>query len=90
MPFSDQDEAKLLITFLQQNPDPALVEQLKQFASPSEELIFHQQFIYLHCPNGYGRTKLSNDLIEKKLKVTATTRNFKSVKKILNLAIEQK
>jgi uncharacterized protein (DUF1697 family) len=32
--------------------------------------------IYLHCPGGYGRTKLNNGAIEKALGVRATTRNW--------------
>jgi uncharacterized protein (DUF1697 family) len=35
--------------------------------------------VYLHCPDGYGRTKLNNAYIEKKLGLPATTRNWKSV-----------
>ena len=34
--------------------------------------------IYLYCPDGYGRTKLSNVAIEKALSVRATTRNWKT------------
>ena len=44
--------------------------------------------IYLYCPNGYGRTKLSNSAIEKKLSVGATTRNWKTTKTLLAMAGE--
>jgi uncharacterized protein (DUF1697 family) len=46
------------------------------------------QVIYLHCPNGYGKTKLSNTFLEKKLDVTATSRNLKTVVKLCELAKE--
>jgi uncharacterized protein (DUF1697 family) len=42
--------------------------------------------VYLYCPNGYGRTKLTNTFWEKKLKVGATTRNWNTVNKLLELA----
>jgi uncharacterized protein (DUF1697 family) len=35
--------------------------------------------IYLHCPDGYARTKLNNTVIERLLSVRATTRNWSTV-----------
>ena len=46
--------------------------------------------IYFYCPNGYGKTKLNNSFVEKKLKVSATTRNWKSVMRICILAMGNK
>ena len=51
-----------------------------------EQFYVNGQEIYLYCPNGYGRTKLSNVAIEKKLGLEATTRNWKSVNALLGLA----
>ncbi len=42
--------------------------------------------LYLYCPQGYGRTKLSNTFLEKKLNVKATTRNWKTVRHLLAMA----
>lgn len=42
--------------------------------------------IYLHCPDGYGRTKLDNAFFERKLGVMATTRNWKTVTTLERLA----
>ena len=42
--------------------------------------------VYMFCPDGFGRTKLTNNLFEKKLKVTATSRNFRTTMKMLDLA----
>ena len=41
---------------------------------------------YLHCPNGYGRSKLGNAFVEKQLGVGATTRNWRTTLKLLELA----
>lgn len=38
--------------------------------------------VFLHCPNGYGRTKLTNSYLEKQLGVTATTRNWRTITKL--------
>jgi uncharacterized protein (DUF1697 family) len=42
--------------------------------------------VFLHCPGGYGNTKLSNAFFENKLKVKATTRNWRSVGKLAEMA----
>jgi len=44
--------------------------------------------VYMYCPDGFGRTKLTNNLFEKKLKVTATSRNYRTTIKLLELANE--
>ncbi len=44
--------------------------------------------IYLHCPNGYGRTKLSNTALERALGVRATTRNWSTVMALHAMAAE--
>jgi uncharacterized protein (DUF1697 family) len=42
--------------------------------------------VYLHCPYGYGKTKLSNAALEKKLSVTGTTRNWNTVTNLAEMA----
>ena len=44
-----------------------------------------ERCIYLYCPNGYGRTKLTNGFWEKKTGLKATTRNWKTVLTIANM-----
>jgi uncharacterized protein (DUF1697 family) len=41
--------------------------------------------VYLLCLNGYGKAKLNNNIIESKLKVVATTRNYRTMHKVLAL-----
>lgn len=49
-------------------------------------LVPEQRLVYLHCPNGYGRTKVNNAFVERRLKTAATTRNWKSVLALHELA----
>lgn len=35
--------------------------------------------VFLHCPGGYGRSALTNDRLERALRVQATTRNWNTV-----------
>lgn len=74
-----EDGAKILVTFLASTPKKSDVTDLLSYVTPPEKLIIKGKEIYLHCPNGYGKSKLSNTFIEKKLEVMATSRNWKSV-----------
>jgi uncharacterized protein (DUF1697 family) len=42
--------------------------------------------IYLCCPDGYGRTKLNNTALERALGLRATTRNWKTVTALYEMA----
>jgi len=53
----------------------------------SEELIhFAKEVVYLVAAKGYGQTKITNALIENKLKVIATTRNYRTCLTLIQLA----
>jgi uncharacterized protein (DUF1697 family) len=62
------------------------VRALADHRSPPDEFRIAGREVYLLCPNGYGKTKLNNTLWERKLKVGATTRNWNTVTKLLELA----
>ncbi len=83
------DEKKLHVTFLSAEPDTALAEKLSTRQYLPDEFVPAGKEIYLYCPGGYGRTKLNNTFFETKLKVTATTRNWKTVAKLLELGGEK-
>ena len=81
-----RDPARLHVTFLGQVPEPSLVAILKNHASPPDEFVIDGCEVYLHCPGGYGNTKLNNTFWERGLRVTATTRNWKTVAKLTEMA----
>ncbi len=81
-----KDPTKLHVTFLAEKPDRASVRNLDPRRAEPDELRLVAQEIYLHCPNGYGRSKLTNAYFEKQLGVAATTRNWKTVTKLAELA----
>lgn len=85
-PFSGKkDITKLYVTFLSETPSETVVNSIDQLVSGPEEVLVHGREVYLFCPNGYGKSKLSNSSLEKKLLVTATTRNWKTVNKLYEL-----
>jgi uncharacterized protein (DUF1697 family) len=80
------DQKQLHVTFLAERPAPANVEQLDPGHSPPDEFRVVGREVYLYCPNGYGPSKLSNAYFEKKLGVAATTRNWRTVTALAELA----
>ena len=78
--------SKLHVTFLSKAAAISAEKNLETLVTNGEQFYVNGQEIYLYCPNGYGRTKLSNVAIEKKLGLEATTRNWKSVNALLGLA----
>ena len=66
-----------------------LTEQVLSFETinyPNEAFKILNNCVYLLCKNGYGKAKLNNNLIEGKLKVSATARNYRTMQKLLELA----
>jgi uncharacterized protein (DUF1697 family) len=74
------------LTFLSTQPEKELVEKISEGNYLPDEFLINGKTIYLYCPNGYGRTKLTNSFFENKLKLIATTRNIKTVRELLFLA----
>lgn len=85
-PFLDKDEKSLHVTFLSEVPKVDVVDRLNQLSYLPDEFAVNENAVYLHCPDGYGNTKLSNKFLETKLKVTATTRNWKTTNELLSIA----
>ena len=81
------DRSKLHATFLNRAPDLDGISQIKNLLNTNnDEFQIIDKTVYLYCPNGYGKTKLNNNLFEKKLKVNATTRNWKTITKLFELS----
>jgi len=88
-PFLKQSKAdveRLHITFLAEIPEPKNMESVRNVDYSPDKFIIIDKEVYLYCPNGYGITKLSNNFFEQKLKVKATTRNWKTVNKLFEMA----
>jgi uncharacterized protein (DUF1697 family) len=83
-----EDITKLHVTFLSDTPSETDVNSIHQLVIEPEEAYVHGKEVYLYCPNGYGKSKLSNSVLEKKLRVSATTRNWKTVNNLYELSNE--
>ena len=79
------DPSSLHVTFLADVPDPSAALRIDPLACAPDELVVLDREIYLRCPQGYGKTKLTNALFERQLGVVATTRNWRTVTKLAEL-----
>lgn len=84
-----EDPASLHVTFLYRPPAGSKVDALTSPSNESDEFLLGEHEIFLFCPHGYGRTKLSNNFFERKLNVAATTRNWKTVKALHQMVNER-
>lgn len=80
------DASKLHVTFLLDVPNKTALEKLNAIDSGSDTFHINGKVIYLYCPNGYGRTKLTNNYFERMLAVNATTRNWKTTNVLYSMA----
>jgi uncharacterized protein (DUF1697 family) len=77
---------KLHITFLSNTPNYLALSQIAEIQDELDIFVANNKEIYLYCPNGYGKTKYTNGFFERKLGITATTRNWKTVNTLFEIA----
>lgn len=80
------DIKNLLLTFLEEIPDDDDLEKIKTFDFSPDEFQIIENNVFLFIEGSYHKSKLTNNFFEKKLKVSATTRNWKTVNKLLELS----
>jgi uncharacterized protein (DUF1697 family) len=83
---SNKDQSFMHVTFLSSKPDNYDNKTIEEKKQDREEIAYWDNVIYLYCPNGYGKTKLNNNFLEAKLKVNATTRNWKTTNELYRIA----
>ena len=81
-PFSLEDEKIVAFAFLSKITKETILE-VKNIGEDKYKIV--NDVVYLNCPSGFGSTKLTNNVIEKKLDIIATTRNLRTTLKLLEL-----
>ncbi len=84
-PEAGGDETHFHSTFLFQPVSSKTFGALELPATGDERAVLLKNVVLLHCPHGYGRTKLNNNYFERALGVPATTRNWRTVKALQGL-----
>lgn len=80
------DPSTLHVVFLGSPPKKGSVAGLDPDRSPPDKFEVGSAEVYLHCPNGFGRSKLGVDWFERKLGGPATIRNWKTVTRLAELS----
>ena len=88
-PFSQNQKEQSYFILLYNIPDKGLIKELSNLEFPDETFVITKNCIYLYVSNGYGRAKCNNNFFERKLKVTATARNYKTIVKLLSLSADK-
>ncbi len=84
-PFQNQPmkESKWIVAmFLASDPIGTAQDDIQKTYSGPEELHIIGQEVFIYYPEGMGRSKLTNTLLEKKLKTMGTARNWNTVLKL--------
>ncbi|MBK8339920.1 MAG: DUF1697 domain-containing protein [Flavobacteriales bacterium] len=79
---------KLHVTFLAEAPNKAEAEKIAGTTFTNDSFALHGREVYVHCPGGYGKSKLNNNWFESNLKVSATTRNWRTVNELVRIGEE--
>jgi uncharacterized protein (DUF1697 family) len=82
------DSSKLHVTFLSKAPEKDRLKALEALTAKPDQFRYSGTEVYLYCPDGYGRTKLSNNALERVLGVTATTRNWNTVNTLYEMSLK--
>ncbi len=80
------DPKTLHAVFLEERAAARAFADLDLTRYEPDELSVHGQEIYLSCPGGYGTTKLDNAFFERRLGTRATTRNWRTITSLVELA----
>jgi len=79
---AERDPGHLLVMFLKEEPDPKDVIALQEAITGREVVRAKGRHAYLVYPDGIGRSRLTNVLIERKLGTRGTGRNWNTVLKL--------
>jgi uncharacterized protein (DUF1697 family) len=82
------DPKRYLVVFLSEKPDPKLLREIDTEQFEPERFHVHGREIYVWLPQGVQKARLTHAFWEKRLHLTATSRNWNTVEKLLAVADE--
>jgi uncharacterized protein (DUF1697 family) len=88
-PFASREgiePAKLLVHFLEREPEAAARGKLQSLPPAPEEWRLDGRELYVYFPNGQARPKLSMAQVDRALAVPGTGRNWNTVLRLLEMA----
>jgi uncharacterized protein (DUF1697 family) len=86
LPDGPENPSRFFVAFLSAAPEPAATGSVESMSFDPDRIWISGTEAYLWCPDGAADTLLTNNFVEKRLKVTATSRNWNTVLKLADLA----
>lgn len=83
------DPARHLVEFLPSLPDGERLSSLDPSEFLPDRFAFGEREVHLYYPNGVHEARLTHALLERRLGVSATARNWNTVTKLLSLMAQQ-
>lgn len=83
---ADVDNSRLLATFLASDPGDEARAKVRALRFDPEEIRIVGRELYIHYPNGVGRSKLQPGVFDKLLSIPGTARNWNTVLKLSEMA----
>jgi uncharacterized protein (DUF1697 family) len=84
-PFAGADTDQLHVSFLATAPDPGVLDRFEAAAHEPERFALVGRELYMHLPDGMGRSKLVGALGKVKPIAAGTARNWRTVLKLHEL-----
>lgn len=83
---NNPDINKLHLTLLKEKPTNENLLKTKTYNYEPDKFAINGKNVFVFCEGKYHQSKLTNNFFENKLKVPATTRNWKTVLKLVELS----
>ena len=80
------DSSKMATILLYEKATEQQIQKVANIDYPPDKFKIAGKEIFIYCPNGFGRTKLYTNFFEKKMGITGTARNWKTITTILDIA----
>jgi len=77
---------KVFLMFLDESPEENAISNFLSRDYSPDWLSVSKNIVCFACPDGISKSKLNNNWIERQLRVRGTTRNYKTLLKMLSLA----
>lgn len=82
------DPSMMAVIFLHGEVTEKQIEKMRKINYPPDKYQISDREIFTYCPDGFGKTKLYTNFFEKKMGVTGTARNWKTVVTLLEMTEE--
>jgi uncharacterized protein (DUF1697 family) len=80
------EPSKMAVIFLHEECIISQIQKAADIDYPPDKFWISGKEIFIYCPNGFGRTKLYTTFFEKKIGVTGTARNWKTITTLIDIA----